>query len=426
MAEMADLAMTADSNASNRQGASLWRSRDWRLLWSGQLISVAGTEIAQLAYPLLMLSLTNSPAQAGFLTAVRTIPYLVLGLPAGALVDRWDRRTVMLVCDAGRALALGSIALAIALERITPTQLYLVALIEGSLNVFFNLAESAALTRVVSREQIPAATSLNEVTLSVGSTLGPALGGIIFAIGQGLAFLADALSYAVSVITVWFIRTELREPSRAAGASTLLGAIHEGVLWLWRQRLMRFLTIVVGGTVMIESGYMLIVIILAQRMSASPAVVGLVLGAGGVGSMVGAALSGPATRRLTMGQIALGVFWIWTFLLPLYALAPTPLALAAITAGAYGVTPIFFVAQYSYRLTLTPGSLQARANSVFRLLLFAGQPLGLTLAGLLSQAFGPTYAILCFAALLLLLTLAVTLNRDLRRSGKVMEAAINV
>jgi MFS family permease len=409
--------MTPDGIAEKPKTARLWSSRDWVLLWSGQLVSVVGTQVSQLAYPLLMLALTDSPAQAGFISAARTIPYLLLGLPAGALVDRWDRRRVMIVCDAGRALALGSIPLALAFGWLSLAQLYAVALLEGALNVFFNLAETAALTRVVSREQIPSATTLNEVTLSTGSMLGPALGGLIFAIGQGFAFLVDAVSYAVSVVSVWLIRADLSAP-RTADASRLLDDIREGVVWLWRQSLMRFLAFVVGGTVLIESGYMLVVIILAQRMDASPAAIGLVLGAGGVGSVVGAVLSGPAMRRLTFGQIAMGVHWIWVLLLPLYAIAPTPLALAAITAAAYGVTPIFFVTQYSYRLARIPNELQGRVNGVFRLFQFVGQPLGLALAGLLSQFIGPVNTVLVFAALLLVLALSITLNRELRRAGK--------
>jgi MFS family permease len=415
--------MTLDGVAEPAKVGQLWRNRDYLLLWSGQLVSVVGTQVSQLAYPLLMLALTRSPAQAGFLSAARTVPYLLLGLPAGALVDRWDRKRMMIVCDAGRALALGSIPLALALGRLTLTQLYAVALIEGTLNVFFNLAETVAITRVVSREQIPAATTMNEVTLSTGSMLGPALGGLIYALGQSLAFLVDAVSYAVSVVSVWLIRAELNE-ERPAAASSLLDDIREGVAWLWRQSLMRFVAVVVGGTVLIESGYILVVIILAQRMGAPPAVIGLVLGAGGVGSLVGAVLSGPATKRLTFGQIALGVHWIWALLLPLYAIAPDPLALGAITAAAYGITPVFFVAQYSYRLSRIPDRLQGRVNGVFRLLLYGGQPLGLALAGLLSQSLGPIWAMLAFAVLVVLLALAVTLNRELRSAGKITDVAV--
>src|SRR5579885_3013144 len=129
----------------------LWRNRDYLLLWSGQAISSVGSSASELALPLLILSITHSPAQAGFAGALRSLAYLLLGLPAGALIDRWDRKRLMIFCDAGRALALGSIPLALALNHLAMAQLYLVSLIEGTLYVFFSLAESAALPRVVAR-----------------------------------------------------------------------------------------------------------------------------------------------------------------------------------------------------------------------------------------------------------------------------------
>src|SRR5262249_9827587 len=137
----------------------LWRNREYLLLWSGQAISSVGSEATQLVLPLLILSLTQSPAQAGLAGALRALAYLLLGLPAGALVDRWDPKRPMLLCGAGRARALGSIPLALALGRLTVVQLYLISLLEGALFVFFPLAESAALPRVVAKGQLPAATA---------------------------------------------------------------------------------------------------------------------------------------------------------------------------------------------------------------------------------------------------------------------------
>ena len=130
---------------------SLWRNRDYLLLWSGQIVSSVGTQASTLAFPLLLLVVTRSPAAAGFASALRALPYLIISLPAGALIDRWDRKRVMLLCDSGRAVALGSIPVAILLGRLTPLQLYAVSLIEGSLFVLFNIAEAACLPRVVSR-----------------------------------------------------------------------------------------------------------------------------------------------------------------------------------------------------------------------------------------------------------------------------------
>src|SRR5712692_4067010 len=107
------------NEASSQRRLSLWRNRDYLLLWGGQMVSLTGTGISQLAFPLLVLFLTGSPAQAGFAGALRSLPYLLLSLPAGALVDRWNRKKMMISCDIGRALTLVSIQFAFAIGHLT-------------------------------------------------------------------------------------------------------------------------------------------------------------------------------------------------------------------------------------------------------------------------------------------------------------------
>src|SRR6476619_5153931 len=133
---------------------SLWRNRDYLLLFGGQFVSTLGSSISAIVYPLLVLELTNSPGAAGIAAALRALPYVIFSLPAGALIDRWDRRRVMLLCDLGRALGLITIPIAIWFNALSVWQLYIVAFIEGSLFVFFNIAEVAAIPRVVPKEQL--------------------------------------------------------------------------------------------------------------------------------------------------------------------------------------------------------------------------------------------------------------------------------
>src|SRR5262249_16792761 len=141
---------------------------------------------------------------------------------------------------------------------------------------------------------------------------------------------------------------------------------------------------------------------------------GLIFGAGGAGSVGGALLAVPLARRLTFRRLTLCVHWIWAAALPLYGFASSPLGLGALTTLAFGITPIFLLVQFSYRLAIIAYELQGRINSIFRLLLVGGQPLGLALAGVLTQALGPVSAIQVFAALLALLALIATLNPHLR------------
>jgi MFS family permease len=172
------------------------------LLWSGQVISTLGSTATSIVYPLLMLALTNSPAAAGIAAALRAAPYLLFSLPVGALIDRWDRKLVMILCDLGRALAVLSVPIALSLDVLTIGQLYAVAFIEGSLFVFFNIAEVAALPRVVPTGQLPQAAAQNEAAFGAMHIVGPSIGTAFYqTLGRGAPFIADAISYGLSVVS---------------------------------------------------------------------------------------------------------------------------------------------------------------------------------------------------------------------------------
>lgn len=400
--------------------APLWRNRAYLLLWSGQAVSSVGTEVTQLALPLLILSLTHSPALAGVAGALRSLAYLLLGLPAGALIDRWNRKRTMIMCDGGRALALGSIPLALALGRLTMTQIYLVTLIEGTLFVFFSLAESAALPQVVDKAQLPDATAQNEVTGGVVTLIGPALGGALFGIARMLPFLVDSVSYAASVVSLARIRLPFQEERRTE-ARRLWSEIWEGLRWLWREPVVRSLALLHGGLVLCVAGMPLLLLVIAERQHAAPFAIGLMFGIGGLGGMLGATLGAQAHKRLRLGQILVGAFWFFAVLWPLYAVAPSLLALGAILAAFWVVDEVYDVSQISYRLALIPDALRGRVNGAFRLVTFGCDALGIALTGVLSQRAGVVVTILCVEVGLVVLAVGATLNRSLRGARPLAE-----
>lgn len=171
----------------------LWRNRSYLLLASGQAISEVGTQVSDLAYILLILALTHSPAQVGLVGALELIPVLLLSLHAGALLDRWDRKRVMIFCDAGRALCLASIVAALVLGHLTLIQIYLVALSESTLSVFFDLAERSSLRNVVPREQLSAASAQNQAISYTSALIGPGLLPL-FALAPNLVILTIVFS----------------------------------------------------------------------------------------------------------------------------------------------------------------------------------------------------------------------------------------
>src|SRR5581483_10624731 len=194
----------------------LRKNRDFNILWSGQLVSTIGSEVSGLAFPLLVLALTHSPARAGIVGFANALPNIFFYLPAGALVDRWNRKRIMLAADAARAVALGTIAVSLWAHELTFVQIVLVAFVEGSFGVFFRVSESAALPQVVPREQLPQAIAQNQARQQGAGVVSQPLGGFVFAVGRSVPFVFDALSYAASFVSLLFVRPafqEAREPA---------------------------------------------------------------------------------------------------------------------------------------------------------------------------------------------------------------------
>ncbi len=394
---------------------SLWHNRDYMLLWSGQLVSSVGSQVSQLAFPLLILALTHSPAQAGLAGALRALPYLIFSLPAGALIDRWDRKRVMILSDIVRGLALGSIPLAFALGHLTIIQLYIVSTLEGTFFVFFNIAEAACLPRVVPKVQLPAATAQNQATDGITALAGPSLGGVLYAFGSAIPFLTDAISYIASVVSLFFIKTRFQE-IRTAARRNLWVEIWEGLRWLWQQPLIRFIAILTGAWNLVSSGYTLIVIVLAQSMHASSLLIGIIFAISGLGAILGAIVAPYFQRRFTFGQVIIASTWFGALGIALFLIAPNLLMLGIVAFFSFISGPIYNVVQFSYRSALIPDTLQGRVNSVFRLIAFGGQPIGYALIGWLLQSTGVFKTILYCSIFLVLFAILATINTHVRHA----------
>jgi MFS family permease len=414
-------ATITQSEIESREAAppSLRQNHDFWRLWGGQVVSSIGGQVSQLALPLLILALTHSPAQAGLLAALRGVPYFILVLPAGALIDRWDPRRVMILCDTGRALALGSIPLTLALGHLALWQLFLVTFLEGTLFVFFNQAESNCLVRVVSKAQLSTAVAQNEAVYSISGMIGPSLGGLLYGLGRGVPFLTDALSYALSVVALLTLKTDVRPTVQADAPKPHLGReIWEGMRWLYAHAVIRFVAILTGVLMASCAGWILILIVLAQRFGAGPTTIGFLLATGGVGGILGSVLAVPLQKRFRFGPLMIGAAWVWAITWLLYALAPTLILLGVANALSFIVVPIFLGTQYAYRLAQIPDALQGRVNSVFRLIAFGSGPLGLALSGWLLQKLGPVPTVWITFAPQFLLCCAATVHPALRSAGK--------
>ncbi|GAA1286231.1 MFS transporter [Saccharothrix xinjiangensis] len=378
-------------------------SRDFRLVWLGQTASSLGNGVSQLAYPLVMLALTGSPAAAGALAAVRAAPYLVLGLPAGALVDRWDRKRTMVLCDLGRAVNVATVPAALWLGELTPAHLVVTGLVGGVLHVFFSAAENAVLPSVVDEDRLTSAVSATETAQAATGVVAGPVGGALLQLGRGVPFLVDAVSFLVSALCFASVRADLRpEP---AERRSLRAEVAEGVRWLWGHRTLRSIALTAAGLQVAISGISLVAIVSAG--DASPAAVGGLFAALGAGGVVGALVAPALKDRLGLNGLLLGVVWLHAVLWAALALVDSLVAVGVVLALFTVSMPCFGVAALSHQLEVTPNHLLGRVGTAFSLLIWAATPVGAAAAGLLLDLTTPSATSLAFAAWVVLLGLLV-------------------
>lgn len=392
---------------------SVWHNPDFRLLWSGQIVSSLGSQASSLAFPLLVLSATHSAAQTGLVAAVRGLSSLVLPLPVGVLVDRWDRKRLMILAELGRSIALGSIPLALVTGHLSLLLLAAVSLVEGALQNVFSLAGSACLLRVVSEEEVGDAIAFGSVGESISRLLGPSIAGLLFTVDRALPFLADALSYVASAFSLVFIRPAFQE-QREAPSQKFWAEIAEAMRWLWRHSVLRFLAFLVTGLNLFSFGYQLILIVRAQELHANAFEIGLMFAVGGAIGSLGTLAGSYLLRRLSFGRLMVIATWGWALTWVPYALAPNFATLFIGSLVGSPIVAIFIFAQSTYQLRLVPDELRGRVNSVFRLITVGVEPLSVALTGILLQAYGGVSTILIVFAPQVVLAALATFNRQLR------------
>ncbi len=416
--EQEKVAATAhDEYPSAPRAPSPWRNRDYLLLLSGQSVSALGSYISGLAYPLLALALTHSPAQAGLVSVGSFVSYLAFSLVAGVWVDRLDRRAIMVACAAGQALVAGSIPLAAALGHLSVPHLVVASAASTACYIFFGVAEGAALPRVLPPAQVPAAVARNEVVQSASALGGPPLGGLIYqALGRTAPMLLDAISYAVSALSLALLRTPLQE-ERAAAPRHIGREVADGLAWLRGQALVRAIMIYSGALFFVINASRFVLIVLARARGASASDVGLLLAVGSAGGLLGSLATVRAGARIPFRRVIIGGLWGQAALCLLYAVAPTTWALAAVWAGMSFAWPLYNAPTFGRQIALTPDEMQGRIQSVGGLLFFGPSTLSAAVAGVLLQTVGPAPTALVFTTVLLVVALAATQNTAIKAAS---------
>jgi predicted MFS family arabinose efflux permease len=403
----------ANPNATS-DPVPLSRNRDFLLLQAGQVLSASGSQATTIAYPLLVLAVTHSPVKAGIVTSARTIPVALFALIAGVAADRWSRRRLMIAADVVRALAISSLVVAILLDRLSFWQIPIVAFVEGMASTFFGPAGAGALRSVVPPRQLPAAAGIGEVQSATLRLAGPPTGAALFGLGHAVPFLADAVSYGFSTISLTMMRTPFQEVREVATAR-LRSRIAEGFRYLWRQPFLRTCALLWGLGNFSGPGLLLVVIVVGKRQGLSSGAVGLLISAFGASILIGSLASPLFRRSLATRTILLLEMWTWLGC-GLFLMWPSVYVLIAGMLPSGIVIPVSDSVVTGYRIAVTPDRLVGRVESVRSTLSLLIAPLGPLAAGFLLGSTSTRTTVAVFTLFGLVLALSGTLSTAIRNA----------
>ncbi|MEV7071816.1 MFS transporter [Streptomyces sp. NPDC091972] len=395
----------------------LRRNRDFLLLWSGASLSFLATRVTSVAYPLIVLWHTGSPLAMSVVSTAALLPLLLVQLPAGAVVDRWDRRRVMLGCEAGRIVAVGSVALSLAAGRLSVAHLAAVAFTEASLAVFYRLAERGAVRNLVPASQLPAALAQNEARGRAAGLLGQPGGVLLQSAGRALPFAFGAVGYLVSAVSLLLIRKPFQEqrPAGTQRSSRLAGEVAEGLRWLWRQRFLRSALGYVAATNVLFQMLALALVLRIKEAGLPSQTLAVVVGIGGVGGLCGALAGGRIQRRIPRQRTLLIAGALsWALLIGAMGLTGSPVVLGALYAGTGFVGAVFNVAAAVYQVRTTPDALQGRVAAAAGLIGSGTNAVGSLAGGLLLAAWGALPTVRTIAGAMAALAVLAALAPDLK------------
>jgi MFS transporter, ENTS family, enterobactin (siderophore) exporter len=396
---------------------SVWHLRDFRIVAVGEAISALGDAVSFTAMPLLVLALTGSGAAMGIVAALQTLPDLVLGLFAGALADRWDRRRMMIYADIGRALLTAAIPISVVLGLPTMTIILLVVFPINALRVVFMAGWTGAVPNLVGRGLIGPATSYFEAIFALGFILGPGLAGVLASrIGPGPTLAIDALSFVVSAGALLFVQTPLQTPPGEREETHILAEIRDGVAFVLRHRTLRVAVLFWGGTGIATAGLIpALTFFMTRDLRLGSETLGLVISAYSLGSLGGALLAARLSRG-RLGALLLVGNAVTGALLVGIATATDGAVMATLAFVAGIANTIVLVSYVTIRASSTPDELLGRVGATTRLVSIGLQPIGAAVAGLLLDAIagGPTIRLM--GAALLIVSVGGLLSPSLRRA----------
>ncbi|MEU4340165.1 MFS transporter [Nocardia sp. NPDC023852] len=390
-------------------------SRSFFLLWSGNALSLVGFHGARVAYPLLVLAITDSPAAAGWVGFALAAPNLIFQIPAGIAADRFARLRILMICQIVGLLAVCLVATSVLVEARHLAMLVAVAaFVEGTVYVVVDVCELGAIQDVLTAEQRPAAFAFLEAEQPIALLFGRAVGGAVYGVARWLPFIVDAATYLYCLVALARIRPNRTRSAPADPAPrSQLRDIGAGMRVVWQEPLLRASTATIGMSNLIIQVVLLLILFDLQTNGHPAWTIGVVLSAAGIGGILGAVGASWFTARWSAQLVYRAGVWVWTGLLVPIAVSDNPIVLAVCWGGVGGVGVVSNVALTLYRVAVIPEHILGRALAAMSLVGSGAVALGALAAGFLLATFGS--GVVRWVVLAAMFILAVGVSRASQR-----------
>ncbi len=398
----------------------LRRNRDFNLLWTGQALSDLGTQMSAIAYPLLMLAVTGSAADAGLVASASLVGTLLMLLPGGVVADKYPRKRVMVIASVVQMVVGASVVPAALTRHVYLAHLIAVGFIQGAALAFYVGASRGSIRRLVPPQQLPDAVARSQARDRAATMLGPPIGGALFGVARFLPFACDSGSFGIIALAAALLRRPLDPPPAPAGAvqAPLRQRVTEGLRFILGQPFLRMFVIWATAVNALVAGVRLTVIVLAQRRGATPVEIGTLFTISAGCGLAGALVSVRLTRLLSGRSLTLISAWMFPLCAVGMVLSPS-VWLIALMAGLTGfaIMPVNVILT-AHAARITPDNMQAQSGNAMQLCYSSLTWIAPTAFGALSDAFGPEAALLVAAVAYALTAIYLQFHRELRTLSK--------
>ncbi len=392
---------------------TLARNRDFTILWTGEAVSQLGSQMSMFVFPLVGYSITGSAVLAGLPVAAFLLGHVTALLPAGVVVDRTDRRRLLLAASGSGVLLYASLGVAALADAVTLPHLVIVGFLTGVGAGVFGPAEMSAVRSVVTTNELPTALSQNQARQHIGALLGGPLGGLLYGAGRAVPFLVDAVTFAISCATLSRIRTDLSAPRRGR-PTRVRDDLAVGFRHIIARPYFRAVLAYGAASNLVINAVFYVAILRLVQADVHPVQIGMIETCAGLGGIVGAIAAPYLIDRLRTGTLTVAVAWSWVPLLVPVALWPSPWLIGGMLGLGLLLNPAGNAGAQAYRMAITPANLQGRISSASAFLSMSVMPLAPLVGGYLLERFGGVAATFGLLLTAVLAASIPTLSRSVR------------